>query len=326
MKKNLLFRKLVVFTGLLVSLSCNTFANSINETVVVNPTSEEIELSQMHEQAKNAISKGRLSAETITEFDLLLNLRELSEEELAENGYTSTQIETIKSDNLEDTMREAIFERAELPEDTLDAMGYTAAEIEFLKNLSGDESINELSRASANMTVYTSLGDHRYESSIDTTYFIVYFGWYWDKRPVWQMTDCLGLGWNQDFHVAPYGSTYNIHYKKYKKDFSSSASSNSVTTKVKLVENNLNVASDTFDVNGGPNGTFYAAAEGYGTMALAQTGLVNNAKFTAKYAHTQVIPSSPSVSYPWGVGFGFTNADVIFKPTEVLTSATATIK
>ncbi|MCT4686048.1 hypothetical protein [Vallitalea sp.] len=61
------------------------------------------------------------------------------------------------------------------------------------------------------------------------------------------------------------------------------------------------------------------AKKGYGTAYLSQVGKMENAKFSFKYAHN-AFGATPSVSYPWGVSFGFQGAEYTYLPDEIVNS------
>lgn len=200
-------------------------------------------------------------------------------------------------------------------------MGYSADEIYVMKNLTGNETLEQMSTYGilADCTCYNTLVDHYYRTSTDKTYFLVSYGWEWDKCPAWVLTDCAVVGWNHDFHpdesLDTSSKNYNTTYKTYVNQ--SDATDKKYSSKA-MVEKELNTAEDQFDMNGFYGNAYYVKA-GSGTMALSQTGKQNDAKFSFKYGHNEVL-AAPSVGYPWGVSFSLEGAESIFMPSEIVYS------
>lgn len=248
-------------------------------------------------------------------------LKNKTTEELVNEGYSIDVVESLKNGNVEEYILEVTFEKALLSESQLSNMGYTADEIYVMKNLTGNETLEQLSTYGilADCTCYNTLVSHYYKTSTDKTYFIVSYGWEWDKCPAWVLTDCAGVGWNHDFHpdetLDTSTTNYNTTYKTY---VNQSDSTDKKYSSKAMVEKELNTAEDQFDMNGF-YGTAYYVKSGSGTMALSQTGRQNDAKFSFKYGHNELL-AAPSVGYPWGVSFSLEGAESIFMPSEIVYS------
>lgn len=142
-------------------------------------------------------------------------------------------------------------------------MGYSADEIYVMKNLTGNETLEQMSTYGilADCTCYNTLVDHYYRTSTDKTYFLVSYGWEWDKCPAWVLTDCAGVGWNHDFHpdesLDTSSKNYNTTYKTYVNQ--SDATDKKYSSKA-MVEKELNTAEDQFDMNGFYGNAYYVKA------------------------------------------------------------------
>ncbi|EJX04903.1 hypothetical protein EVA_06992 [gut metagenome] len=230
-------------------------------------------------------------------------------------GYSADVIANIKSGVVEDQLLQTVFERAKLSKDELKNLGYSSAEIVSMKNLTGDETLDEVAPfALAYCTTYNTYMSHTYKPSTNKTYFLCAYGWSWDKCPAWLLTDAAGCGWNHEFHPDnSVGSTYNVSYKTYVNQLNAS---DKKYTQKNLYEKTLQTCEDQFDMNGYYGSNYYVQS-GHGTMALSQTGKINDVKFAFKYGHNQLGPAV-SVSYPWGIGFGLEGAETIFQPNEIV--------
>lgn len=278
---------------------------------------------------QNVVSGRTRSAITSTydEYEILSMMKAKTTEDLIFEGYSKDVVEDIKSGNVEERILTVTFERAALSEEELAKMGYSADEIFVMKNLSGDETLEQLSTYGilADCTCYNYLVEHYYKTSTGKTYFLVSYGWEWDKCPAWVLTDCAGVGWNHDFHpdetLDTSSKNYNTTYKTYVNQ--SDASDKKYSSKA-MVEKELNTAEDQFDMNGFYGSAYYVKS-GSGTMALSQTGRQNDAKFSFKYGHNEIL-AAPSVGYPWGVSFSLEGAESIFMPPEIVYSDFASTK
>lgn len=315
----------VLLTGLLL-LSCfsfSTFAIDVSE----QKTAEEIAITtipneayQYHNNIVNGVSRS-IATSTYNEYEIIKMFEEMSVEELQVRGYSADVIEAIENENLEEIILEETFERASLTESELLNMGYTEEEIAVLHDLTGEETLEQISARGilADCTCYNTLVDHYYRTSTGKTYFLVSYGWEWDKCPVWLLTDCAGVGWNHDFHPDDSLDTsymdYNTTYKEYVNQLNAS---DVKYTAEPMLEKQLNTCEDQLDMNGFYGSMYYVKA-GWGTMALSQTGIQNDVKFSFKYGHNEIF-AAPSVGYPWSVSFSLEGAESIFMPPELVYS------
>lgn len=309
-------------------LNLTAFAADITEqdtAVEVAITSIPNEAAQYHDNIISGIARS-VSTSTYNEYEIIKMLEEMSVEELQQRGYSSDVIEVIENGNLEETILEETFSRASLTESELLDMGYTEEEIVILKALTGEETLEQISTRGilADCTCYNTLVDHYYRTSTGKTYFLVSYGWEWDKCPVWLLTDCAGVGWNHDFHPDDSLDTSYIDYNTTYKEYVHQLDASDVKyTAEPMLEKQLNTCEDQLDMNGFYGSMYYVKA-GWGTMALSQTGIQNDVKFAFKYGHNEIF-AAPSVGYPWSVSFSLEGAESIFMPPELVYSDFARI-
>ena len=271
------------------------------------------EISKIHD---DILKNNNEDVKTFDEYDLINVFRNKSESQLKAEGYSIEKIKEIKSDEVEKIITEEIFNRSKLDSNQLKGMGYTSEEIIKLKKLNGSESIEELSKSGllATCSVYNTYYSHTYKTARDKTFFVVAYGWEWNRAPSILGTDCAGVGWNHDF--TPDNSidnSYNITYKTYVNLLYSTMEKYSSTN---MVEKYMQTSEDVFDLNE-LYGEYYYVKSGYGIMCLSQTGKVNDVKFTFKYGHNET-GLVPSVGFPWSIGFTLEEAETVFVPPQLV--------
>ena len=318
-------KKIISF--ILVLLICSNFccfssAAQIEEEIFLEEQTGCIPEEVISDFEENIRRAEMLEDSSVSEFEIYKKAENMSISELVDAGYSLEVANKIKNGELEETILQAVFERASLPEDTLSNMGYTREEIRKMKSLTGEETLSEIEAldVSAEVTCYNYLRSHYYKKQENKTYFIVSFGWQWSKTPIMLLTDCVGLGWNHDFHPENLSSSYNKHYITYlnKND---ALDTQSLTQN--LVEKNLQTSESIVDVQILHGLKYYWAKSGTGDMCLSQIGKASNVKFTMKYGHNEM-GIAPSVGYPWSISFSLTEAESIFQPPELEYSAAPT--
>lgn len=313
------------FLMIVLCVSYTTFAYAADDIEV---ESGAYEYEQLHMQYVKEASK---NGNTFTEFDYLMALENLHEEELLAAGYSTEFVNELTNGEIEAQMLEEVNRRATLNSDILSGLGYAADEIEKMKNLTGDESLEELSTDGllATITVYNNLSEHYYESSSNKTYFMVAFGWSWDKMPTALLQDCLGMLWNQDFALdnsmvpGGYDIKCNRVYLNYTLTDGGTDLGAQTLSEVEInkAECGFAMAGD-YDRDGTPS---YWISGGYGVAGLSQTGVVDNAKFEFAYAHSKIGVGSVSVSVGTGLSFDTTIGILIeeYRPDSIVNSQTA---
>lgn len=294
-----------------ITIPCIAIEKTNIETVTYEISAERL---KMH---KDIISgkANEPSLATYSEFDILSKLSEKSTAELVNAGYSVSTAEQISTRAIEEAALSEIFERSKLSDKQLQEMGYSNKEIDELQSLTGKETLSDIYTRGlfANCTCYNVLTDHYYKTSTGKTYMLVAYGWEWDKFPVMKLTDCVGTGWNHDFtpdnsldnNVIDYNTTH-IAYCETKDSPASFYST------VVMIEKQLQTSECMVPMTNSSKTALY----GVGDMALSQTGKINDVKFAFKYAHNRM-GYTPSVSYPWGVGFEFESAEDVYQPSSV---------
>lgn len=242
---------------------------------------------------------------TVNEYDVYVDVRNISNEDLESRGISEEQIDLIKSDAIENEL----LEKAALPVDELSEMGYDGDQIAILKNYNGQaiEDTPELRGLFADMTAKF------YKSSASTSSLKVRVFWEWSNAPALAgdaITDLIALRW-QGTDIA--GQPINVA-------FNSSKSSANVNYYTRDGEYRFNrsvdiVCDSPYDhayaeipVSSGEyeDGWSIYAKSGNMYVQVDRTGThsIKEAAFVFGYGHT-VIVISPSLSLPASFGIGF---------------------
>ena len=250
---------------------------------------------------------------TFSEYDWLQSVEEKSDFELKDDGYTDEQIECIKTGTYEEELKNEVFKCSKLDEKTLEDMGYTQEQILGLKSLQDDESIQQLAVFSASVKCKNWLSSHVYDKKTKKTKFNINYSWEWTALPLIAMSDCIGMGWNNNFGANVNSNTVKVIYKPL------TDCAKTVEKTYKVVEKEMGIAQAQFPMKCDNQ---HWARSGSGIMKLTAAGLKKNTKFQFKYAHNQ-LGATPSVTIPAGIGFTFKSAEDIFMPDAVVYSETS---
>ena len=266
----------------------------------------------------NYISEAKEKGDTFSEYDGLKILKSKSKDELTKMGYSAKEIQMLYNGEIEKQIRYEILKRATMDTTELVELGYSYEDVSTIKKLKGDETLEQLSAYGllANCTCYNECSEYYYDSDVNKTYFVVSYGWEWDKRPVWLLTDCVVSMWNQNFIltsdvVCP---GYDVSYNRiYTRLFDKSSDTYAYTAAEDMVENDINAFIYSFNMKDGD----YYVKGGYGLTALGQSGQISNAKFAMVYAHNQ-IGASPSFSITGELSGSFEGAEDEFRPQAIV--------
>lgn len=287
----------MLFLTIIATLVWSTTAQASNiENSMIESESQEFE--QYIEQ--NVV--------TYDEYEVIQDLRYKDDNELVELGYSKETIDQIKSDELEQTLRKEIMERAEMSVQELKNLGYSDEKIHVLKSLTGEESLEELSARGVFATLSCSAEflNHYYKTASNTTFMLAKFSWEWSEGTLVALTDGAAVGWNHDFAM---NNNLSSLYNKHKITYINTQDSSDVYTVTNIMEEvELNCSIDKFGVAQYQGKTQYFAKKGSGIIALSQTGKVENVKFVFKYGHNTVL-ADISLSAPFGVGFGLSGVE-----------------
>lgn len=260
-----------------------------------------VERQILHEQLVNDVAITRI----VDSYEMIQQLKVQAQQ-------SRKVIPMSEIERMEDQILEATFEAATWPNARLEALGFDPVSIANLRNLTGKETLAELSqlRVLDEFACYNTLSDHYYDQSENKTYFVVDYGWEWVRGPVVALTDCVGVGWNNSFH--PTNDLAVWHNRTYLGYVSYTNADNVEYEYSRMIEDEINTSQAQIDIDRGDQRYLQL---GYGTMALSQTGQVNDAKFAFKYGHNR-IGLAPSIAYPWGVGFTFEGSEVDYSPAS----------
>lgn len=301
-------KKMVLFI-IIATLTLSTTANAENISM-----SESCELECLNDN----------TTVMYNELEVLQKLKKSTDEELMEAGYTKETIDHIKSDELEQELKQEIMKRAKMPVEELKNLGYSDEKIEVLKSLTGKESLEELSAREifATLSCSAAILQHYYVTASNKTYMIANFSWSWSEGTYLALTDGAAIGWNHEFALDnSLSSTYNTHKITY---ISEENSSDKYTVVNNMTETDFYCSLDKFKVLQYQGGTRYFARKGTGMIALSQVGRVENVKFQFKYGHNTFL-TDISLALPVGVGFSLRGAEEIY-PSGVKNHGIPTIR
>lgn len=244
---------------------------------------------------------------TINEYDVYVEAREASAQELARSGISAQQAALIKSDAIENELSRL----SKLSNGNLASLGYTEEQIAIIHRYNGEriETNAELRGIFADMTA------DFYKVSASTTALAVKVVWEWTNAPVlagsgiedmvamrWQGTNNAGVSINLAFKSA--GSSCYLQY--YTRDgVYQYTRYPSVVCDSPYDHAYAKIPMSTGDGDGMWQ---YYAKKGGITVKVERVGsnVINEAAFVFGYGHT-VIVASPSLSLPasFGIGFSF---------------------
>lgn len=242
---------------------------------------------------------------TVNEYDVYVEVRNTSNEDLQDRGMTEAQIALIKSNAIEDEL----MDKAALSVAELHEIGYDNDQIAILKNYNGQslESTPELRGVFADMTAKF------YKSSASTSSLKVRVFWEWSNAPAlagdaitdlivmrWQGTNTAGQPINVAFNSSKSSASMNYYTRSgtYKYYRSATVVCDSPYDHAYA---EIPVSSGEYD-NGfsiyAKSGNFYVQVDRTGTNSIKE------AAFVFGYGHTTIVVS-PSLSLPASFGVGF---------------------
>lgn len=263
---------------------------------------------------------------TINEYDVYVQTRLASQEELAESGVPAKQVELIKSNMIEDELTRL----SKLTTKELTELGYSAQQIAILHNYNGEriENAPELRGLFADMTASFS------KVSASSTSLTVQVEWTWSSHPAlcgvaitdmiamrWQGTNTAGQPLNVAFNSS--GSSCNVKY------YSTVGETYKFSQKASIVCDSpydhayayIPMALDR------PGDLDNYAKTGTMKIKVDRTGTdyIKEAAFVFGYGHTTIVVS-PSLSLPasFGIGFSTGTEKMVEKAIRMNSSGTIT--
>jgi len=240
---------------------------------------------------------------TISEYDIIEELKLMSDEELLEAGYDQNKINQIRELNL----IEIVNENKELSDDELMEKGFTAEKIKAIKG----KDLEEAQRAvTGTLTCKNTFYSLDYNSRTDKTTAKTIFTWEWDKCPFVTFDDIVGVSISNDMYLDEDASNVWIRYYDdgdWNKDYITKTYS-------PKPEEPTGFASCTFDMNlhNKPSvDSPQVALKGNATLVWTKRGELVEGSTLARYGHaTSSVRLGFSISKS-GISFSFTPSNKI---------------
>lgn len=251
-----------------------------------------------------------ISSMTINEYDRYIEIRSSNTQQLLDEGLDAETIETIKSDNIEERLKEL----SKLSRDELFNMGYNDKQIEIFQNYSGEhiEDAPELRAAFGTLSASVS------KVKASTNSLALKYEWNWSQQPQFSgpsVYDIVGIDWKGSDSG---GSPLNLAYSgasSFCDIFYHSNADGAVTRKSYTIkdEGSYSKASVTFPMSfytgtGNPQINHWAK-NGSVIITVNKIGSKNikEAAFVFGYGHSTIF-GSPSISLvPPGAGIAFSS-------------------
>lgn len=244
---------------------------------------------------------------SINEYDVYMSTVECTDEELAEMGYQSEDIDTLRTFSIE----EALYERAQESVETLTEMGYTREQIILLKSYHGEP----LENNSAMRGVFADLEGFLYNmnNELNTAEVKARFYWVWSNSPLVAgpiVKDIMTCAWRG---ISPSGNDMNMSFDANDSvayiNYYAGVTTNPVRQSIDVrdPQRHAQVKFNMSDTNGN------YAKSGYMDIALKRT--VSTSSYSAVtfifgYGHStitvqpsiEVSGTGPSMSLVFGIG------------------------
>ncbi|MCR4431934.1 MAG: hypothetical protein NUV45_13070 [Tepidanaerobacteraceae bacterium] len=244
--------------------------------------------------ASNDNTKNKVTI-NINEYIHLKQLKEKTDSDLKELGYSENEITEIRNFDYAEKLRE----RSKLDKNTLHNLGYTEDQINKLKNFSGTE--EEIIALASLLDLTAETVYFQYNSSENKTYFRVKWAWQWSAAPFEMDEDIIAIGWDPNMYIDT-STAYTYHkvrYRNYREGntFYKSKSVDPVAAS--------GAAQSTWDmcINVSSQPLDYDWSDyGYGYIRLSKVGRVSEAAMKISYGHSTV-DLAPGIGYPFNIGF-----------------------
>lgn len=139
---------------------------------------------------------------TISEYDYIASMDALSDQELADLGYTSENIKIIR--NADSVLDNEIERLNTLPDANLATLGYSDEQIDLIRTYNPETATAaERSLLGGNCDVTVTIDNYTGTTGRVTTEFV------WTTQPAFKMIDILATSWN-NWYIT--GKSANIEY------------------------------------------------------------------------------------------------------------------
>ncbi|MBQ6294096.1 MAG: hypothetical protein IJK77_09630 [Lachnospiraceae bacterium] len=235
-------------------------------------------------------------ATTINEYDYLLNMKERSDSELFDEGYTSEDINSIR--HLEDAYSNHLRQFMVLDDAALSNLGYSNEQIMILRSFNGSE---EQIRALAATLFFDLYIDFVTWSQADNrTNARLCYDFSWNGVPLIKTRDIVAVSWN-DWTIN--GTLSYITYVSI-----TGTGSNLYLPATYVPNNGPTSFGGGFKFAMTQNDNYYWAKSGYGIFTLYKNYIRHDLSAYAEYGHSTVllnpgfsIPGYGSISFTYGI-------------------------
>ena len=284
-KKILMCFCIILFLGMTISPVISAEANNALNATAIDSTKEKID------------------SFTVTEYEVITDLKQSSDSELMKRGYSTNEIAEIKDFSFE----KSLLERAQLSEKSLYGMGYNSDQIALLKSYDG----GPLENNPQMVAVFGTLSGTIYKNYMYSNQASAIFTWQWSNTPLicGPLRDTVACyftatktGGGSHTVVALNNSSTYCDVEYY---FGNSKMN---TTRYNVAFPSPQKSAEVkFPMEKNINGADCWAKKGTMVIAIREDVVVYNmaiAYFTFGYGHS-VLTTTPSVNVPFGGGLEF---------------------
>ena len=234
-----------------------------------------------------------------------------SASKLKKMGLKSTEIDEIKSLDVDEEYSKHIYSLKDYSESELEKFNYTDKQIELIKNFNGE--IEELTLLGASCKTYISKTSYSYSNQY--TKAVLNFSFKWSGVPYFKYNDCLTFAWNNGLYVDKSKSYLNVTYKgRYDSTMKQKATQNILSTGDAGVNYTFPVDIGTMNVS-----------EGSGVVYLDKKANIVEIGTRVEYGHREVT-GTPSASVSIGGGISGSVGISFDKKTKSISYNTARFK
>ncbi len=227
-----------------------------------------------------AMEDSRNNKFKMNEYEYLKYLQNKSTTELRGLSFTGEEIEEIRTLDY----KKELERRKDYDENTLKLMGYSNKDIKTLKSFNGTE--KEMRALAGVISGNACVITHMYNKTIDKTRVVYSFFFRWEKPPVVQLKDIIGVMWSGDYLVRP-ETGIELYYNELGNE--------DITEYKKPKFENTSSFSCTFNVGGGGNFSTKLLESGHVLLDLECKGRNSNSAALFKYGHS-VLVVNPTLS------------------------------
>lgn len=254
------------------------------------------------------------TVEVYYEYKMYEDLQNTSEVNLSAQGFTPSEITTIKSKSYTDLLRE----RGELSTTKLRNMGYTDYQISILKKATPSQA-ELIELQSTNKFTFTTLVEKLVYHPNGYTYSTVYTEWEWTVTPYSLFKDDFAIAWTGNMAFMDYDENNKSRYTLFRRNNGSGATGSTTTglydnnneivgALVRVPSFNLEQVASGYTNPKGPVTTRNFTYKGAARVALKYYGQVSYLVAQGAYGHYVLSTSDFSLSLRGDVSITFNKA------------------